>query len=188
MNKCVDDVVVAYPLFQTERSGSIPTSTLQLHFQEISRDLFRMCNKKWHSRLPLVGSSGFIVCYGAEYEGNIFAVAAWSNPVARLLPQKTWLELRRLAICEDAPKNTASRMIGWMIRDIKARMKYIDKLISYQDLDVHKGTIYLATNWTKAKNYVSRSRGWTRDGWNNRKRKGRTNQAVAPRMRWEYEL
>jgi hypothetical protein len=113
-------------------------------------------------------------------------VAAWSNPVARLLPQQTWLELRRFAIAPDAPRFTASRMLGWMRRDILKRFPGVIRLVSYQDLQAHTGTIYKASGWHHAKNFKPRARGWI--GWGNRPRKGRTNQSVAPRMRWEFDL
>jgi hypothetical protein len=113
----------------------------------------------------------------------LYAVAAWSNPVARLLPQLSWMELRRFAIAPDAPRFTASRMLAWMRRDIANRFPSVVKLISYQDLDVHAGTIYKASGWKQSDNYKPRARGWT--GWGNRPRKGRTNQSVEPRMRWE---
>ena len=185
----VDSVRVARPLFQAERGGSTPTSTLQLLFSTCSEEIFRSCNRAWHSQLPLVGNNHFRVCYSAEHDGIVYAVAAWSNPVARLLPQQTWLELRRFAIAPDRPKNTASRMIGWMVRDIRKRFPDVERLISYQDLDAHVGTIYRAAGWQQATDYVSRRRGWkptTR--WASRHRAGRTNQKVAPRMRWEKVL
>jgi hypothetical protein len=136
--------------------------------------------------LPKIGNSHFRVCYSAECNNVIYAVAAWSNPVARLLPQQTWLELRRFAIAPDAPRFTASRMLGWMRRDILKRFPDVGRLISYQDLEAHTGTIYKASGWKHADNFKPRARGWI--GWGNRPRKGRTNQAVAPRMRWELAL
>ncbi len=184
--KCVDDARVAYPLFQAEYGGSIPTSTLQLHFAVCSESLFSTLNAEWHSRLPKIGNSHFRVCYCAESGNRIYAVAAWSNPVARLLPQREWLELRRFAIAEDAPKFTASRMLGWMRRDIIHRFPDVVKLISYQDLEAHTGTIYAASGWKHAENFKPRARGWI--GWGTRPRKGRTNQNVAPRMRWEFAI
>ncbi len=183
-----DSVRVAHPLFQAERDGSTPISALQLFFHSTSRRRFIELNRLWHSRLPEVGPSGFRVQYVADHDGIYYATAAWSNPIARLLPQQTWMELRRMAVSDDAPKNTASRMLGWMVRDIRTRFPDVVQLISYQDCDAHKGTIYKASGWHEADGYVSRSRGWTGEGWNNRKRPGRTNQAVAPRMRWEKEL
>lgn len=178
-----------HPLFHAGDGGSIPTSALELFFAPISRDRFVELNKAWHSRLPKVGASQFRVCYAAEFSGVIYAVAAWSNPVARLLPQQQWLELRRMAVSDDAPKNTASRMIGWMVRDIRKRFPEVHRLISYQDCEVHKGTIYAASGWTRADGYVSRKRGLgPTTAWASRNRQGRTDQAVAPRMRWEKIL
>lgn len=189
MTKRADDARVAYPLFQTGDGGSIPTSALHLFFREITRETFVALNLAWHSRLPKVGASQFRIMYGAEYEGLLYAVAAWSNPVARLLPQLEWLELRRMAISPEAPKNTASRMLGWMVRDIRKRFADVVRLISYQDCEVHTGTIYKASGWKHAENYISRKRGCgPKAAWANRERAGRTDQPVAPRMRWEYEL
>lgn len=186
MNQRADGVVVAHPLFQAGGGGSTPTSALDLFFFRCDRDLFQKCNQLWHSRLPKICVSFGRVYYAAEYRGDVFAVAMWSNPVARLLPQNAWLELRRFAIRDAAPKNTASRMLGWMVRDIKRSMPEIERLISYQDCDAHVGTIYRASGWKPAEGYVSRSRGWAPGaGGGNRLRVGRTNQAVSPRVRWE---
>ncbi len=178
-----DDARIACPLFQAEYGGASPTSALHLRFASCSEKTFSALNSQWHSRLPKIGNSHFRVCYFAEASNLIYAVAAWSNPVARLLPQLEWLELRRFAIAEDAPRFTASRMLGWMRRDILKRFPQVVKLISYQDLEAHTGTIYKAAGWKHAENFKPRARGWI--GWGNRPRKGRTNQAVAPRMRWE---
>src|SRR5436190_1156809 len=114
MSSCADDAMVAFPLFQAEYGGSIPTSALQLRFNRTNEDVFVRLNAKWHSRLPKIGNSHFRVCYAAEFSNQFYAVAAWSNPVARLLPQMTFLELRRFAISSGAPRFTASRMLAWM--------------------------------------------------------------------------
>lgn len=180
---CVDSTRIVLPLFQEDDGGLTPTSTLQLRFAAVRESVFSDLNSQWHSRLPKTGNSHYRVCYCAVSGNRYYAVAAWSNPVARLLPQQTWLELRRFAIAADAPKFTASRMLGWMRRDILARFPEVERLISYQDLSAHTGTIYKAAGWQQAENYKPRARGWI--GWGNRPRKGRTNQAVAPRMRWE---
>jgi hypothetical protein len=126
--------------------------------------------------------------YTAECDGVFYATAAWSNPVARLLPQREWLELRRLAIADDAPRNTASRFIGWMVRDIQKRFPEVVQLISYQDCDAHNGTIYKASGWKPAVGYVSRRRGWAAGNGGATYRANRANQSVAPRMRWELCL
>ncbi len=188
MTNRADDVKAAYPLFQAVGGGSIPTSALDLKFYKIDRDTFARCNMAWHSKLPKIGASQFRICYGAQFQGNWYAVAAWSNPVARLLPQLTWLELRRFAINGGSPKNLASRMIGWMVRDIRRAFPDVIRLISYQDCDAHAGTIYKAAGWKRAEGYVSRSRGWAAGSGGATYRVGRCNQSVAPRMRWELSL
>jgi hypothetical protein len=182
----IDESRIVCPLFQKEYGGYIPTSAMQLHFSKCHEDRFKTLNSAWHSRLPKIGNSHFRVCYCAEYGNAVYAVAAWSNPVARLLPQREWIELRRFAISPDSPRFTASRMLGWMRKDIKHRFPDVIRLISYQDLDVHAGTIYKASGWKQAENYKPRARGWI--GWGTRPRVGRTNQNVAPRMRWEFDL
>ena len=176
------DVRVAYPLFQEERSGSIPTSALQLRFESIDRDTMETLNREWHSRLPKFRTAcPCTAYYGAEFDGQWFAVAAWSNPVARMLPQN-WLELRRMAISDDAPKNLASRMLGWMVRDIKKRFPECPKAISYQDTEVHFGTIYKAAGWTPTT--VSANG----DEWNRPSRFRKTVQSSAAKQRWEKAL
>jgi hypothetical protein len=85
-------------------------------------------NRKWHSVLPKTNRGNLTrnkryVAYTAEYDGLFYAVAIWTDPVAanRLKNGDRKLELRRMAISGDAPKNTASRMIGWMRREVKRR-------------------------------------------------------------------
>lgn len=183
---CAGSVRVAHPLFQEDRGGSIPTSALQLRFERIPLRRAIELNAVWHSRLPRVVFSNIIrtvrhVCYGAECGGVYYAVAIWTNPVARLLPQHTWLELRRLAIASDAPKNTASRMLGWMVRDIRAEWSELDTLVSYQDTAVHTGTIYKAAGWNPTT--INPDGEWSRP---NRFRKAA--QSAAPKQRWELSL
>jgi hypothetical protein len=117
-------------------------------------------------------------CWAADHDGIYYAVAIWSNPVARLLPQQTWLELRRLAIGPDAPKNTATRMLGVMAKLIRKKRPEIERLISYQDMDVHTGAIYRAAGWTATT--VNKSALWDRP---NRSRPKA--QSGANKQRWE---
>jgi hypothetical protein len=90
-----------------------------------------------------------MLAFVASYEQTAFGAALWNNPSARTLPQN-WLELRRLAIAPDAPHCSASRMLGEMRKWIMKHRKWATMLISYQDLDVHTGTIYKAAGWTPA--------------------------------------
>lgn len=176
-----ESIRVVHPLFQVEGGGSIPTSPLQLHFGKIELRLAKLLNDQWHSRLPAYTQTQAICCYGAEFEGVYFAIAIWSNPSSASLPSN-WLELKRMAISGDAPKNTATRMIGWMVRDLKKRFPACPKLISYQDTEVHCGTIYKAAGWTAA--HVSRG-----DTWQGRKNRPRSEeQTTSPKVRWELDL
>jgi hypothetical protein len=183
-----EGVRVAYPLFQAGGGGSTPTSALQLWFRECSIGQAITLNRLWHSRLPRVVYSNIQrcpqkVCYVAEGGDLFYATAIWTNPIAMLLPQREWLELRRLAIAPDAPKNTATRMIGWMARDIRQRFPGVTRLISYQDCDVHTGTIYAAAGWVATvQSKDHRNRG-LRSG-----RKRNLSQTTATKQRWEKVL
>jgi hypothetical protein len=144
-----NSVRVAYPLFQAGGGGSTPTFALQardLRFYACDTAIAVALVRQWHSRLPHAQSGPWRFAFKAEAGGIIYAVALWHNPSARGLCQ-SWLELRRMACAPDAPKNTASRFLAWMARELK---QHTDRLISYQDTAVHSGTIYRAAGWTPA--------------------------------------
>jgi hypothetical protein len=155
--------------------------------------LAKTLNAQWHSRLP-VYETGFclnsIVSYGLYYEGFIFGIAIWTNPVSPALPQHTWLELRRMALGPGVPKNTASRMLRVMRVLIRQRYPNIIKLISYQDEDTHRGTIYKASGWYVGSHHKGGS--WDRPSATNLNGKPRTrpdlNSATGPKTRWEIDL
>lgn len=187
-----DCIRVVHPLFQEEGSGSIPTSPLQLEFGQAPLNVALRLNEEWHSRLPRLPLSTVQIkhgrAYAAIFAGRYFAVAVWSTPVARMLDDGTRFELRRMAIADDAPKNTASRMLGWMIRELKREGRWT-QAISYQDTAVHSGTIYKASGWTSA-NTSATGVGWQtgiKNGW---KRWGASaaEQAPSPKVRWEMKL
>jgi hypothetical protein len=140
----------------------------------------------WHSRLPSfpANTARSNICFGAVFEGGFYACAIWTPPTARCLNDRAMLELRRMAISLEAPRNTASRMLGFMSRAIRKGRPDIRTLISYQDMDVHTGAIYRAAGWHHAVGFISRARTWT--GWKNRPL--RAEQGVAARMRWELDL
>jgi len=123
------------------------------------------------------------VCYGAKYDSNWYAVGIWSSPVAqnRFKDGKKMLELRRMAICNDAPRNTATRMISVMTSLIHKRFPDIKRLISYQDTEVHNGTIYKASNWFIGGDSEGVS-------WTTQNRKRNKEQTLAKKIRWEYLL
>ena len=145
----------------------------------------------WHSRLPHVQRGPWRLAFVSHYQQTVFAVALWHNPSARGLPQD-WLELRRMAVAPDAPHCTASHMLGQMRRQIRMLLPDITRLISYQDQDVHTGTIYRAAGWTPA--WVTKAR--VRDRSKNRVGTNRAYRsdanglapAGAAKTRWEISV
>jgi hypothetical protein len=178
-----ESIEAMHPLFQADQSGANPTSALDFRVDTIRFELAKRLNCKWHSRLPRMGT-GFIkqqpfLCFAAHVSGRIFAVAIWSNPVARNLPQQTCLELRRMAIGPGAPKNLGSRFLAVMRRLILKFKPQVTRLISYQDTEVHSGTIYKAAGWYPVKS--------SSDGnWNCPSRPRPQSQSYAAKIRWEF--
>ena len=186
MGKCGESIVAMYPLFRAGEGGSIPTSPLQMVVEEVEFDQAKSLNRLWHSRLPAFRSPFGSPCYVAEFDWRAYAVAIWSNPIARMLPQKTWLELRRLAISPEAPKNTASWMLGVMARLIRKKLPMIEVLVSYQDTEVHTGTIYRAAGWVKTVETIDCY--GNNHHWNNRGKHGHPSQTDAVKNRFERRI
>ena len=178
-----DSVRVAQPLFPVEGQGSIPMSPLQFEIVQIETKLAKQLNKLWHSRLPLIYSFDSKICYGLEYKNILFAVSVWSHPVSRYFSVDTHMELRRMAISPEAPKNTASRFIKLMIINIKKKFINVHTLLSYQDTEVHTGTIYKASGWKKKA--ISTKPNW-KTKWPYTQRN--EYQSTAPKIRWEKQI
>ena len=184
-----DGVRATQDAFQFPDSGANPTSPLQFTFEMIGVIAACTLNEKWHSRFPIIDWSNVVrnkryVCYGAKFDGCYYAVAIWSSPIAgnRLTDGWLMLELRRMAIGTNAPKNTASRMLSWMRKDIKKRFPEIIRLISYQDVEAHVGTIYQAAGWSLI-NTMSKEVDWGKTG-----RKRNKPQSQSSKRRWEYNI
>lgn len=180
------DVREAYPLFPADRGGSQPTPALRckdLLFFSVDRDRAKELNRLWHSRFPELGGGGARACYAAEAGHVLYAVAVWTNPSSPKLPQLEWLMLKRFAIASDRPKNTASRMMGWMIRDVRQKFPAVTTLVSYSDPSTHDGTIYLATGWRRD---TETRRAGVR--WHNRSREHTANDPCRSVVRWLYHF
>jgi hypothetical protein len=147
---CGDGARVAYPLFQTGDGGSRPTSPLHardLIFEKSPKNHAVTLIRMWHSRLPKCQRGPWTHAFRGHINDYSYVVALWNNTSSRCLPQH-WRELRRMACSPDAPKNTASRFLAWMVRWFKKHEPQCERLISYQDTEVHTGTIYKAAGWT----------------------------------------
>ncbi len=184
--------VAAYPLFQEEGGGSIPTTALELQLVEISARRACELNRRWHSLLPRTDLGNILcgnmtVCYAAYYEGFYYATAIWSQPIIRSLCDGHTLELRRMAICDVAPKNTASRMLGVMRKLVAKRMPEIHKLVSYLAVDVHAGTMYRAAGWQPVGDIVD-ARPQRLSGINPKTRATGPLQTESRKQRWERTM
>jgi len=183
-----DGVRVAQPLFPVEGQGSIPMSPLQLNITTISLKLAKQLNMLWHSILPEY-KTGFLdtsmICFAAEYKNIYYASAIWHNSSSPAYAKKDWLELRRMAIAPEAPKNTASRMLKIMTVIIKKEFLKITKLISYQDTGVHYGTIYKASGWTAEHESQNGKLKQLKTG---EYRDKPTNLISYPKIRWEKQI
>ena len=184
----IDERRLAEPLFYTSNTIELPLSPTQLDIHTIHVKTACELNLLWHSRFPKVDWSNIVrnkryVCFVAEFKGVYFATALWSSPIAghRLSNGDKMLELRRMAIADDAPKNTASRMIKQMRLWIQQNFTEIETLISYQDTESHFGTIYKASNWT-AVNQSKEGQTWGDSRVRNQP------QSTAAKVRWEYKI
>ena len=160
-----------------------------IEIQETRAQVACMLNELWHSKLPKIHWSNVVrnkhyICYALKYKQAIIGVAIWSSPVAanRFKDGDKLLELRRLALSDVCPRNTASFVISSMIKDIKVRFPELIRLVSYQDTEAHLGTIYKASNWTAAPIQTSLL------DWTTAKRKRSSLQSTADKVRWEYNL
>jgi len=183
---CADDARIACPLFQAEYGGEVPTSALQLILRNCSEKTYKTLVRLWHSRLPHAGSFyGHGMFFTAEFNGIYYATAGWSDPINIAFNGRSYLELRRFAIAPDAPKMTASRLLSLMVRRIKQVKPEIIKLISYQDTEVHKGTIYKASGWRAARiSGFKEQRNWVRTYG----RPATSLQSDATKIRWELRI
>jgi hypothetical protein len=136
------------PLFHPDEVAA-PQKASMLSLEPCDPQVTRPLIAAWHSRLPKTQAGPWRLGFVAHYGFTCYGAALWHNPSARGLPQD-WLELRRLAIPDDAPPHAASWMLGAMRKWIRQNMPEVPRLLSYQDEDVHTGTIYKAAGWEPA--------------------------------------
>jgi hypothetical protein len=68
-----------------------------------------------------------------------------------------------------------------MVMMIRKKFPELNRLISYQDTEVHHGTIYKASGWTIG----GESEGIS---WTNKTRQRNKEQTMAKKIRWEKQL
>ena len=149
MKLCGDSSIAELPLFQGEDGGAIPTSPHQLFFRPIKYITANNFLVKWHY-LHRQAPTSF--SYGAYFSGQIIGACTIGKPASHTLlggvagkeRAADVFELNRLCFLDEAPKNSESRFIGWVIR----QMAKSTILVSYADTaQGHSGIVYKATNW-----------------------------------------
>ena len=182
---------VEHPMFSQVAHEGAPSSPRMMTFGACSIEHARTCNRLWHSRLPRTNVGPWQFAFSASFNGVTYAVALWHNPSGRCLPHH-WLELRRLAVSSDAPRNTASWFLAKMTTFFATEFPEREKCISYQDTSVHVGTIYKAANWNAAYTSTRRSRDRTavRKGTARLYRWDDNGRDVedSVKVRWEFDL
>jgi hypothetical protein len=93
------------------------------------------------------------ICFKSEYCGLLvgamlfgqMSTTAWKKFGDT---EQSVLELRRLVMIDECPKNSESRFIGYCLRYIKANNTTVNTIVSYADPNYgHFGTIYRASNF-----------------------------------------
>jgi hypothetical protein len=127
--------------------------------------------------------------YWADYDDKAYAVAIWSTPIAANRLKDGWkkLELRRLAVAPDVPRNSCSRLLAVMQRLVVKKWPDLIQLVSYQDVEAHTGTIYRAAGWhcdLTSRDYKP----WGRRQRDHGLQLASIVQTGAPKARWVYDL
>jgi len=122
---------------------------------------------------------GARACLGVWHGTRLMGVLMFGRPAARLEDQRHTLELTRMVLLDECPRNSESRALGLAARWIRRNMPEIHRLIAYADpARGHKGTIYRAAGWR----YVGETEGRP---WN---RPGRPRRDAAPGPKLKFEL
>jgi hypothetical protein len=129
---------------------------------EVTHDgkLVKRLINEWHSTLKAI--VGWRVAFALIFDEKIMGISTWGHPTATKEDQVNTLEHSRMALGPGLPKNTASWFLARNREWIRANMPEIKRLITYVNLEHHKGTIYQADNWK----LIYKKRVWT--SWNNR--------------------
>lgn len=130
--------------------GSIPTSSL--HISECPVSTIQGVIERVHYSHSIFGVTTSH-CYAVRLDGRVVGGAIFGKPGAYNVSRKydqgePLLELRRFVLENWLPRNSESRALGVMFRDL--RRKGIKRILSYADPAFgHSGVIYAATGFTR---------------------------------------
>ena len=133
--------------YQLRDGGSIPTPSLQslrvrpCHIHEIQSVIERV-----HYSHSIFGVTTDF-CYAVERGCELVGGAIFGKPAAYNVAKKYGAggltELRRFVLTDECPRNSESKMIAFMLRDLKR--EGVKRVLSYADpAQGHAGTIYKA--------------------------------------------
>ncbi|WP_051276525.1 XF1762 family protein [Desulfovirgula thermocuniculi] len=121
---------------------------------------------------------GARACLGVWYGDRLVGTLMFGRPSARLEDQEHTMELTRMVLLNECPRNSESRVLALAAEWIRRNMPEIRRLISYADPGKgHRGTVYRAAGWR----FVGRTAGgrWTRTG------RPRKDTATGPKLKFE---
>lgn len=145
MNKSVDNVTGNISLFHSEKGSSSLTSTHQYRITKCKFKDIRHIFEQYHYKGGHMGG-GISFCLALVYNYKIVGGIVVGKPRhEKKYPNS--VELRRMALLDECPKNTESYFLSKSVWYIKKNTD-IKRIISYSDQSVgHKGTIYKASNF-----------------------------------------
>jgi hypothetical protein len=127
--------------------GSIPTPSLQSLRVRICHvhDIQGVIERVHYSHSIFGVTTDF--CYAVEHRSVIVGGAIFGKPAAYNVAAKYGAEglteLRRFVLTDECPRNSESRVIGFMLRDLKR--EGVKRVLSYADpAHGHSGVIYKA--------------------------------------------
>lgn len=143
-------VVVTQQTFQSEDGGSIPTSPHQLLIRKGKFSEFSELLKNYHYKSSKIGG-GISHHLVLEYEKRVYGgIVIGKMRHANKYDEKA-VELRRMVLHPDCPKNTASYFLSktiWWLKnntDVSVVLTFADQTVG------HKGTCYKAANFVFVK-------------------------------------
>ena len=98
-----------------------------------------------------------VACYGLMVEGKLRGICSWGygvrprHTIEKWFPTlgvRDYLELGRLCLLDEMPRNSESRFLSLVIRQIKADYPHLKMLLSWADgLRGKPGYVYQACSW-----------------------------------------
>jgi hypothetical protein len=124
-----------------------------LQLKLIQMETASLCYRKWH----YFGDKGFLATYnfGVYFDNFIQGAISYGIPNAKNIKgyydkntQNEFMELTRLALSDNLPKNSESRVIAISLKLLKRAEPKLKGIITYADTAYgHTGIIYKASNF-----------------------------------------